>query len=303
MTATSSAIGFVGLGVMGEAMCRNLATKSKARVIAYDRRAEPLERLAAVGVTRAGSLAALAADADTILMCLPGGPEVEAVALGKDGLVAHARRGQTLVDMSTAPPRLMREIERQLVPRGARFADAPVARTRQAAVDGTLSIMVGGAADLFAELKPILATMGSEVTHCGAVGAGQIVKLMNNMVVFETTMALAEAISIAEASGVDGKLLFETMAKGSADSFVLRNHGMKNLVPQSYPEQAFSVRYAQKDLSYARDLAREAGVDARAADLVARLFDEAIGRGDGDRYTPVIRRGMRKPDSPKSGKG
>jgi hypothetical protein len=290
-----TAIGFVGLGVMGEAMCRNLVAKSGRAIFAYDRRSEPLDRLAAVGVQRSGSLADLAARAATILLCLPGGPEVEAVVLGEGGLLNCVGAGHTVVDMSTAPPRLMRDISRRLAERGARFADAPVARTRQAAIDGTLSIMVGGTAELFSELKPILSTMGSEVTHCGAVGAGQIVKLMNNMVVFETTMAIAEAISIAEASGVDGRLLFETMAKGSADSFVLRNHGMKHLVPQHYPEQAFSVRYAQKDLSYARELAREAGVSARAADLVATLFEEAIARGDGEHYTPVIRRGMTKP--------
>ena len=153
--------------------------------------------------------------------------------------------------------------------------------------------MVGGSGEVFAKIKPILDTMGNEITHCGDVGAGQVVKIMNNMVLFETTMALAEAISIAEASGVDGKLLFETMSKGSADSFCLRNHGMKHLLPQDYPEGAFSVRYAQKDLSYARDLAKAAGIKARGADLVAKLFDEAIMSGDGDRYTPVIRKVMK----------
>ena len=121
--------------------------------------------------------------------------------------------------------------------------------------------MVGGSRDCSRASAPILATMGSEVTLCGGVGAGQVVKLMNNMVVFETTMAIAEAISIAEASGVDGRLLYETMAKGSADSFVLRNHGMKHLLPQDYPTQAFSVRYAKKDLSYARELAARSGVN------------------------------------------
>ena len=199
-----------------------------------------------------------------------------------------------MVDMSTAPPKLMRELAPRFEAKGVDFADAPVARTRRAAVDGTLSIMVGGSADVFARLHPILSTMGTEVTHCGGVGAGQVVKLMNNMVVFETTMAIAEAISIAEASGVDGKLLFETMSKGSADSFVLRNHGMKHLVPQDYPEQAFSVRYAVKDLSYARELAQQSGVAARGADLLREMFEESIARGDGERYTPVIRRGMVK---------
>jgi 3-hydroxyisobutyrate dehydrogenase-like beta-hydroxyacid dehydrogenase len=225
-------------------------------------------------------------------MCLPGGKEVEAVA---GDLLSHVRKGQTVVDMSTAPPKLMRELAPRFAAKGVDFADAPVARTRRAAVDGTLSIMVGGTATVFERIRPILATMGTEITHCGGVGAGQVVKLMNNMVVFETTMAIAEAISIAEASGVDGKLLFETMAKGSADSFVLRNHGMKHLVPQDYPEQAFSVRYAVKDLSYARELAQQSGVKARGADLVAQLFEESIARGDGERYVPVIRRLMTKP--------
>ena len=288
-------VAFVGLGVMGEAMCRNLARKGPWTVVGYDARPEALQRLAGDGVAAATSLADAASRAEVVVLCLPGGKEVEAVARGAGGLLAHVRMGQTVVDMSTAPPRLMRELAAEFAAKGVAFADAPVARTRRAAIDGTLSIMVGGGASDFARLRPILATMGSEVTHCGAVGAGQVVKLMNNMVVFETTMAIAEAISIAEAAGVDGQLLYETMAKGSADSFALRNHGMKHLVPQDYPTEAFSVRYAQKDLAYARELAAETGVTARGAALVAELFDDAVARGDGDRYIPVIRRGMTKP--------
>ena len=286
-------VAFIGLGVMGEAMCRNLARKGSWQVVGCDTRPEPMARLEADGVKAAASLAEAAAGADVILLCLPGGKEVEALTRGPGGLLGLVRAGQTVVDMSTAPPRLMRELAPAFAQKGVDFADAPVARTRRAAVDGTLSIMVGGSAPVFQRLQPILATMGTEVTHCGAVGAGQVVKLMNNMVVFETTLAIAEAISIAEAAGVDGQLLLETMAKGSADSFVLRNHGMKHLLPQDYPEGAFSVRYAQKDLSYARDLAKAAGIKARGADLVATLFDEAIAVGDGDRYTPVIRKLMK----------
>jgi 3-hydroxyisobutyrate dehydrogenase-like beta-hydroxyacid dehydrogenase len=284
-------VSFIGLGVMGEAMCRNLAKKGSWQVVGLDTQPGPLQRLADDGVAKAASLADLVARSDVILMCLPGGKEVEAVA---NNLLGIMRKGQTVVDMSTAPPKLMRELAPRFEAKGVDFADAPVARTRRAAVDGTLSIMVGGSAEVFARLRPILSTMGTEVTHCGGVGAGQVVKLMNNMVVFETTMAIAEAISIAEASGVDGKLLFETMSKGSADSFVLRNHGMKHLVPQDYPEQAFSVRYAVKDLSYARELAQQSGVRARGADLLAEMFEESIARGDGERYTPVIRRLMTK---------
>lgn len=288
-----STIGFIGLGVMGEAMCRNLAQKGPWKVVAFDQRQDPLERLKADNVGIATSLRGLAQASDVVIMCLPGGREVEIVTQGASGLVALMRAGQTLVDMSTAPPALMRKLAADLAAKGADFADAPIARTRRAAVDGTLSIMVGASPEVFARMKPILETMGNEITHCGEVGAGQVVKIMNNMVVFETTMAVAEALSIAEASGVDGKLLLETMSKGSADSFVLRNHGMKHLLPQDYPEGAFSVRYGQKDLSYARDLAKAAGIKARGADLVATLFDEAIMAGHGDRYTPVIRKVMK----------
>ncbi|MEZ5849038.1 MAG: NAD(P)-dependent oxidoreductase [Hyphomicrobiaceae bacterium] len=290
-------IGYVGLGVMGEAMCRNITRKGSWNVVGYDRVAAPMERLKADGVSAAASPADLVAQCDVVLMCLPGGAEVEALCRGPDGLLGLVRAGQTVVDMSTAPPRLMRELADAFAAKGVDFADAPVARTRQAAIDGTLSIMVGASAPVFARVQPILATMGADVTHCGAVGAGQIVKLMNNMVVYETVMALAEAISIAEASGVDGKLLLETLSKGSADSFALRNHGMKALLPQEYPLQAFSARYALKDLSYAVDLAGETGVKARGASLVCQLFEEAIARGDGDRYAPVIRRVMTKSES------
>ena len=287
-------LAYVGLGVMGEAMCRNLARKGSWKVIGLDSRDEPLARLAPDGVVKAANLADAAARSDVILMCLPGGAEVDAVTRGPNGLLQHVRKGQTVVDMSTAPPRLARELAAAFAEKGVDFADAPVARTRRAAIDGTLSIMVGGTAPVFARLQPILSTMGTEITHCGDVGAGQVVKIMNNMVVFETNMAIAEAISIAEAAGVDGKVLYDTMSKSSADSFVLRNHGMKHLLPQDYPEQAFSVRYAMKDLSYARQLAKELGVEARGAEVVHQLFEEAVARGDGDRYVPVIRRGMTK---------
>ncbi|MDX2157865.1 MAG: NAD(P)-dependent oxidoreductase [Hyphomicrobiaceae bacterium] len=285
-------IAFVGLGVMGEAMCRNLARKGSWRIIGFDTRAEPLARLAADGVMRSETLAEACAAADCVIMCLPGGAEVEAVTRGPGGLLELVRPGQTVVDMSTAPPRLMRELAAAFSAKGVDFADAPVARTRRAAVDGTLCIMVGATPEVFSRIRPILATMGTEIPHCGSVGAGQVVKIMNNMVVFETTLAIAEAISIAEAAGVDGRILYDTMSKGSADSFVLRNHGMKHLLPQDYPEQAFSVRYAIKDLSYARELARETGVVARGAELMHEIFEDAVRRGDGDLYTPVIRRGM-----------
>lgn len=292
MTSTGTTLGFIGLGVMGEAMCRNLAKKSGAPVVAFDERAQPLAALAHDGVTAAGSAGDVAARADVVFLCLPGEPQVRAVALGPDGLVARARAGQTVVDMSTAPVALARDLGRAFAARGAGFADAPVARTAQAARDGTLSIMVGGDPAVFVRLRPYLACMGTEVTHCGPVGAGQAVKLMNNMVVAQTVVALAEALAVARASGaVDPRVLFETLTKGSADSFVLRNHGMKSLLPDTHPAQgAFPTSYIIKDLTYALALAESAGLTLEQATTTRRLMERTAEAGYRDNYyTAVVR--------------
>jgi 3-hydroxyisobutyrate dehydrogenase-like beta-hydroxyacid dehydrogenase len=288
----ATTLGFIGLGVMGEPMCRNLAKKSGAAVVAFDQRAEPLDALARDGVARAASVADVAARPEIVFICLPGEPQVRAVALAPGGLAAHARAGQTVVDMSTAPVALARELADAFAARGADFADAPVARTAQAAKDGTLSIMVGGDAAVFARLKPYLSCMGTEITHCGPVGAGQAVKLMNNMVVAQTVVALAEALAVARASGaVDPRVLFETLTKGSADSFVLRNHGMKSLLPDSHPTQgAFPTSYIIKDLSYALALAESAGVMLEQASTTRRLMERTVAAGYRDNYyTAVLR--------------
>src|SRR5438445_11003289 len=289
MTTT---LGFIGLGVMGEAMCRNLARKSGAAVVAFDQRAEPLAALARDGVAEASAAADVAARAEIVFMCLPGEPQVRAVGLGPDGLVARVRAGQTVVDMSTAPVALARELGHAFAARGADFADAPVARTAQAAKDGTLSIMVGGDTAVFERLRPYLSCMGTEITHCGPVGAGQAVKLMNNMVVAQTVVALAEALAVARASGAVGPtILCATPAKGSADSFVLRNHGMKSLLTDTHPTQgAFPTSYIVKDLSYALQLAESEGRAPQQATTTKRLMERTIEAGYRDNYyTAVIR--------------
>jgi 3-hydroxyisobutyrate dehydrogenase-like beta-hydroxyacid dehydrogenase len=281
-------IGFIGLGVMGEPMCRNLARKGGWNVVAFDLRPAPLARVASHGVRAAESARAVVEAADIVLLSLPGGPQVRALCLGPDGILAHVRPGQIVADTSTCPVALARELDAAFAAKGVRFADTPIAKTRQAAEQGTLSIMVGASADLFAQLQPVLATMGSEVTHCGEVGCGQLVKLMNNMVIAQTVVALSEAITIGRRAGMDDRLLFETMTKGSSDSFALRNHGMKAVLPGEFPENAFSARYMLKDLSYALALAEQTGVDAAGAKHAAALLEAAIAAGDGDRYWPAI---------------
>lgn len=281
-------LGFVGTGVMGEPMCRNLALKSAATVIATDVRPEPLQRLAEHGVIVAESPAEVAGRSDVIFLSLPGGSELEAVCVQTGGLLECSRAGQTLVDCSTSPVKLTRELAARFAAKNVDYADAPVARTRAAAEAGTLSIMVGASEAVFERIRPLLACCASEVTHCGGVGAGQVVKLMNNMVLFQTVLALAEALSIARRAGVDGETLFATLSKGSADSFALRNHGMKALLPGEFPERAFPTGYALKDLSYALALAADSGVTAPGADCARDVLEQTVQAGFGDRYFPAL---------------
>jgi 3-hydroxyisobutyrate dehydrogenase-like beta-hydroxyacid dehydrogenase len=280
-------IGFIGVGTMGEPMCRNLARKSGKTVLAADRDDAPLKRLATDGV-KAASLDEITANCTTIFLSLPGGKEVEQVCLGEGGLVSKAQLGWTVIDCSTAPVSLARHLYAEFEGRATAFADAPVARTRQAAIDGTLSIMVGATEPTFKRIEPLLRTMASEVTLCGEAGAGQTVKILNNMILFQTGVALAEALCIARAHGVDGKVLYETLAKGSADSFALRNHGMKAMLPGVFPERAFSTEYALKDLSYAIQMAEETGVPALGADVARELMERAVELGHGKEYWPTL---------------
>ena len=280
-------IGFIGVGTMGEPMCRNLARKSGATVLAADRNPEPLQRLAADGVKTA-SMDEIVASCRTIFLSLPGGKEVEQVCLGEGGILSKVQMGWTIVDTSTAPVALARRLYAEFEGHACAFADAPSARTRQAAIDGTLSIMVGGTRTTFERIEPLLRHLASEVTHCGDAGAGQAVKILNNMILFQTVVALGEALSIARANGIDGKILYETLTKGSADSFALRNHGMKAMLPGVFPERAFSTDYALKDLSYAIQMAEDKGVPALGADVARELMERAKELGYSREYWPVL---------------
>jgi len=279
-----STIGFIGLGVMGEPMCGHLARRSGIPVLAYDLRPEPQQRLQAHGV-KAASVQVIAASCDIILLSLPDGRAVAAVV---EQLEPHLRPGQCIVDTSTSSVELTRQIGARLTTKGILYADAPVARTREAASRGELSIMVGATVDTFARIRPVLETMGTDVTHCGPIGCGQVVKILNNMLVFQHCGALAEAIAIGRRNGVPPSVLLPTMAMGSGDSFVLRNHGIKAMLPGVFPERAFSTRYAIKDLSYALEMASAAGLDMTAAKLTMARLKQADEAGYSDQYHPVV---------------
>ncbi|HZD24826.1 MAG TPA: NAD(P)-dependent oxidoreductase, partial [Alphaproteobacteria bacterium] len=194
-------VGFIGLGVMGEPMCANLHAKSGCTVLAFDADPATLARAREAGMTVAEELRELAEHAEVIFTSLPGGPELTAVV---EELLPHLWHGQIFVDTSTAPVTRTRELATRLAEEGVVYLDAPIARTRQAAREGTLATMVGGPAEAFERVHALLACYASDIIHCGAVGCGQIVKLMNNMVLVETVNALSEALTIARRAGMDG---------------------------------------------------------------------------------------------------
>jgi 3-hydroxyisobutyrate dehydrogenase len=285
--ASRSFIGFIGLGVMGEPICRNLVRKSGTRVIAFDLAAEPLARLKAEGAGVATSVADLVRKCQIVFLCLPSAAHVRGV-FEADGILNNVESGQTVIDLGTSSVSQIHEFARQLQAKGACWVDAPIARTRQAAQEGTLSVMVGATAELFAAVEPLIRCFATDVTHCGGTSAGQAMKILNNMVLFQTVNALAEAVVVARRSGVDPARLLDTLSKGSADSFALRNHGLKAIVPGNFPERAFSTEYALKDLSYALELAADAGIKIPGAELVGKVLQEAIDAGSGAAYFPVI---------------
>lgn len=281
-------IGFIGLGVMGEAICRNLGRKASEDVLGFDLDPAPLARLKDEGVDAAGSVREIAERCNVVFLSLPGVPEVKNVCAGPSSLMLHMRSGSYVVDLSTTTVALARELNSRFAARGIHFADAPVARTRQAALEGTLSVMVGSTEHVFHRLQPVLAHIGNEITHCGAPGAGQAMKLINNMVLFQNVVAIAEALCLARKAGLSATKAFDALSKGSADSFALRNHGMKAMLVDNFPELAYSVDYALKDMGYLLEFAAQARAELTGAKNALAALERAAAGGNGRKYFPVL---------------
>jgi len=226
----------------------------------------------------------VARQADIVFLSLPSIDQVESVV---DEILASPRRPGMIVDMSTSDVARTRALAARLREAGIGFVDAPVARTKQAAVAGTLMISVGGSETDVARLRPMLECMGSDVLHCGHTGSGQILKILNNMMVFMTVNALAEVLTIGRRSGMDGEKLFELLSQGSADSFVLRNHGMKSMAKDEFPEKTFPLTYAIKDASLALALADSADFKPHIAQYAHDLMCRARDAGYAQNYHPV----------------
>ena len=273
------AIGFIGLGIMGKPMARNLVSAGY-RVIALNRSRGPVDELVALGADTAATPRDVAAKSDIVITMLPDSPDVESVALGDDGIVAGIRTGALWIDMSTIAPATTKRVAEQLAARGATSLDAPVSGGEKGAIDAALSIMIGGSEAAFARAKPIFEALGKNIVHVGELGAGQVTKACNQIVVGVTIEAVAEALALAEASGVDPVKVRAALLGGFAQSKILEVHGQRMIDRAFTP--GFKSKLHRKDMNIAANAGDERGLDLGAAKLVRERFDALIERGDGE---------------------
>ena len=283
-------IGFIGLGVMGCSMSKNLLKNKNWDVLVKDLNINKEKELENQGAKIASDTKEIFNLSDLVITCLPGGDFVKDLYFGRNKNISHIKINQVIIDMSTSQPDLMIKLENEIKIKGAHFADAPIARTRQAAIDGTLAIMVGSDKDVYNKILPVLRYMGKDILHCGKSGTGQLTKILNNMILFETVVALSEAANIAEQYGMNVENLYENITKCSGDSFALRNHGLKSIAKNNFPSPAFSSEYALKDLSYALELGQKLNVKMPGALSAENLLKTSIKNGDKDLYFPVMKK-------------
>ena len=284
-------IAFIGLGTMGAGMALNIL-KAGHEVTVHNRTREKEEQVAKQGAKRAESPKEAAQEAEIIITMVSDTPDVEQVVLGTNGVIEGASKGSILIDMSTISPAATRQMAEELRKKGIKMLDAPVSGGPEGAQKGTLAIMVGGDAADFDKALPILNAMGKTVTHVGPIGAGQITKAINQIIISGTYLTVAEGLTLGMKAGLEMEKVIQAISGGAAGSWVLHNRGI-NVVNNSYP-LGFRVRLHHKDLRIALDTARELGATLPATALVAQIENGLIARGHGDDDVSAIGRSIRE---------
>jgi 2-hydroxy-3-oxopropionate reductase len=272
-------IGFIGLGIMGRPMALNIR-RAGYELFVHARRAESMAPLIEAGAVACASSAEAARQATLIFTMVSDTPDVEQVILGERGVLEGARAGSVVVDMSTISPSATKAMADKLRAHGVEMLDAPVSGGDVGAVDGTLSIMVGGSADAFARAKPLFEVMGKNIVHVGGNGAGQICKSCNQVVIGHTIAGVGEAMLLARASGVDPAKVREALLGGFANSRVLELHGQR-MIDGDY-EPGFKTRLYQKDMRLVLEAAHELGLALPGAALTAQYVNALMGRALGE---------------------
>lgn len=273
-----TSIAIIGLGIMGLPMAKNLVLAGHD-VTGFNRSPEPIEALVAAGGTGAESIADAVKDADVILTMVPDSPDVEDVVRGEGGVFANAKPGALWIDNSSIRPDVAKTLAEEAVAAGLGAIDAPVSGGEQGAIDGVLSIMVGGSDEHFAAAEPVLNAIGKTIVHVGPAGAGQTVKAANQLIVAVNIQALAEAVTFLEAFGVDTDAALKVLGGGLAGSKVLDQKGQKMLDRDFAP--GFRLALHNKDLGIVTAAARSVGVTVPLGAAVAQLVNALVARGDG----------------------
>jgi 3-hydroxyisobutyrate dehydrogenase len=271
-------IGYVGLGIMGRGMANNLL-KAGFPLRVWNRTASRVAPLVEAGAVAGSSPADVAANSDIVVICVSDTPDVERVVLGENGIIHGVKPGTLVIDCSTISPKVTREVAAKLAERGATMLDAPVSGGSEGAVKGTLSIMVGGEAADFERAMPVFQAMGKTITHIGPIGAGQMVKLVNQVLVVGNALAMSEALLMAQAGGVDLQKTFDAISQGAAGSWMFTNRAPQIMRRDWRP--GFMLSLQQKDLRLILKEADELGVPLPGTSLIFNLYRTLEARGLG----------------------
>jgi 3-hydroxyisobutyrate dehydrogenase len=278
-------LAFIGLGIMGLPMAGHLLAGGH-RLSVFTRTNAKAQPLLDRGATWADSPAAAAKDADVVFTCVSDTPDVEQVLLGERGVIEVARPGMVVIDHSTISPAATRDMAAKLAERGTTLLDAPVSGGDVGARNATLAIMVGGDPAAFEQVRPLLALMGKTITHCGAVGNGQLTKLVNQILVAGANLATCEALTFAQKAGLDLKTTIQAVAGGAAGSWQLQNLGPRMAGGDFAP--GFMIKLQVKDLRIVAEAEAEMGLTLPGLQHVTTLFDRAMADGRGDQGTQAL---------------
>ena len=281
-------IGFIGLGLMGHGMAKNLVTKGFPLTVRVHRNRKPLEDLLAAGAKEVASSAEVARNADIVFLCVTGAPQVEEIVFGADGLMSAARSGLIVVDTSTSEPATTAKTRDALAAKGVAFVDAPLARTPIEAEQGRLNVMVGADEAMFATLKPVLAAFAENIIHAGPPGHGLVLKLINNFIAQAICTATAEALATAAKSGLSIRKLHEVISAGAVNSGLFQMIVGKMLESGDLSGLKFTLVNAAKDLRYYTHLTESMMLPSIIGEAVHQSLVTANALGLGDKYVPSL---------------
>ena len=284
-------IGFIGLGIMGRPMARNLM-KAGFPLTVWNRSRPGIDELVSEGAAEGGSPADVARRSDVVITIVGDSPDVEEVTLGAKGIIEGAHPGLVHIDMTTMSPQVTRRIAERLAEAGIEMLDAPVSGGQQGAIEGTLSIMVGGKAETLERCRPVLAAMGGKIVHCGPAGAGQTVKLCNQIAVALTNLGVCEALVFAARSGIDPWVMIEAVSAGAGTSWQLQNLAPRIVERDFRP--GFKVAHQGKDLRLALEAAAAMAAPLPGTGLVAELFSALEADGLGEEGTQALVKALEK---------